>query len=188
MFVRNLLNRANDQLVEIKSKNVDVHNLTLHSHLYRILTPSGSNFLDFASVVINTPTVRTVLFENLSSTASLLLELSASQPEDVELFLKAEDAPASTLVAGKYDVEHTSLARVTSPPNGELKERFMETMRELSGKEAVVKLSKHKGKTREKSSTRAGEEAPKQSVGAAVAAALKKGGRGRPVQVSLSFF
>jgi hypothetical protein len=188
MFVRNLLNRANDQLVEIKSKNVDVHNLTLHSHLYRILTPSGSNFLDFASVVINTPTVRTVLFENLSSTASLLLELSASQPEDVELFLKAEDAPASTLVAGKYDVEHTSLARVTSPPNGELKERFMETMRELSGKEAVVKPSKHKGKTREKSSTRVGEEAPKQSVGAAVAAALKKGGRGRPVQVSPPLF
>ena len=185
MFVRNLLNRANDQLVEIKSRNVDVHNLTLHSHLYRILTPSGSNFLDFASVVINTPTVRTVLFENLSSTASLLLELSASQPEDVELFLKAEDAPVSTLVAGKYDVEHTSLARVTSPPNGELKERFMETMRELSGKEAVVKPSKHKGKTREKSSTRAGEEVPKQSVGAAVAAALKKGGRGRPVQVCL---
>jgi hypothetical protein len=186
MFVRNLLNRANDQLVEIKSKNVDVHNLTLHSHLYRILTPSGSNFLDFASVVINTPTVRTVLFENLSSTSSLLLELSASQPEDVELFLKAEDAPVSTLVAGKYDVEHTSLARVTSPPNGELKERFMETMRELSGKETTVKPSKHKGKTREKSSTRAGEDAPKQSVGAAVAAALKKGGRGRPVQVSLT--
>jgi len=186
MFVRNLLNRANDQLVEIKSKNVDVHNLTLHSHLYRILTPSGSNFLDFASVVINTPTVRTVLFENLSATASLLLELSASQPEDVELFLKAEDAPISTLVAGKYDVEHTSLARVTSPPNGELKERFMETMRELSGKEAVVKPNKHKGKTREKSSTRAGEEVPKQSVGAAVAAALKKGGRGRPVQVHSS--
>jgi hypothetical protein len=186
MFVRNLLNRANDQLVEIKSKNVDVHNLTLHSHLYRILTPSGSNFLDFASVVINSPTVRTVLFENLSTTAALLLELSASQPEDVELFLKAEDAPRSTLMSGKY-ADEPSLARVTSPPNGELKERFMETMRELSsGRETTVKPSKAKGKTREKSSSRTGEgEAPKQSVGAAVAAALKKGGRGRPVQVSL---
>jgi hypothetical protein len=187
MFVRNLLNRANDQLVEIKSKNVDVHNLTLHSHLYRILTPSGSNFLDFASVVINSPTVRTVLFENLSSTVPLLLELSASQPEDVELFLKAEDAPLSTLVSGKYADEHASLSRVVSPPNGELKERFMETMRELSGREPAPKPSKAKGKTREKSSTRSGEngDAPKQSVGAAVYAALKKGGRGRPVQVCL---
>ena len=65
IFVRNLLNRPNDQLVEIRSKNVDVNNVTLHSHLYRILTPSGSNFLDFGLVVINSPTVRTVQFENL---------------------------------------------------------------------------------------------------------------------------
>lgn len=185
IFVRNLLNRSNDQLVEIKSRNVDTYNLTLHSHLYRILTPSGSNFLDFAAVVINSPTVRTVVFENLCQ-QPLLLELSASQPEDVELFLKAEDAPQSTLSAGKYASEHANLARVTSPPNGELKERFMETMRELSGKEpAGAKMNKPKGKSREKGVPKAADEtAPKQSVGAAIAAALRKGGRGRPVQVS----
>lgn len=185
IFVRNLLNRSNDQLVEIKSKNIDTYNLTLHSHLYRILTPSGSNFLDFASVVINSPTVRTVVFENLCQT-SLLLELSASQPEDVELFLKAEDAPQSTLAAGKYAAEHATLSRVTSPPNGELKERFMETMRELSGKDAATtKPSKGKGKVREKSGSKpADDTTPKQSVGAAIAAALRKGGRGRPVQAS----
>lgn len=183
MFVRNLLNRANDQLVEIKSKNIDTFNLTLHSHLYRILTPSGSNFLDFASVVINSPTVRTVVFENLCQ-QSLLLELSASQPEDVELFLKAEDAPLSTLSAGKYAAEHANLSRVASPPNGELKERFMETMRELSGKDVSAKAGKGKGKVRDKSASRTLDEGPKQSVGAAIAAALRKGGRGRPVQVS----
>lgn len=186
IFVRNLLNRSNDQLVEIKSKNVDTFNLTLHSHLYRILTPSGSNFLDFASVVINSPTVRTVVFENLCQ-QSLLLELAASQPEDVELFVKAEDAPVSTLSAGKYAAEHANLTRVTSPPNGELKERFMETMRELSGRDPVgTKPSKGKGKVREKGGApkAADETTPKQSVGAAIASALRKGGRGRPVQVS----
>ena len=166
------------------------NNNTLHSQLYRILTPSGSNFLDFASVVINAPTVRTLVFENVCQ-ATLLLELSASQPEDVELFLKAEDAPPlSTLTTGKYAAEHADLSRVISPPNGELKERFMETMRELSGKQptGVAKPSKGKGgKTREKSggSKPADDStAPKQSVGASIASALRKGGRGRPVQVN----
>lgn len=186
IFVRNLLNRANDQLVEIRSKNVDVYNLTLHSHLYRILTPSGSNFLDFGSVVINSPTVRIVLFENLSL-APLLLELSASQPEDVELFLKAEDAPVKELLPnGKYASETSPPPiRVTSPPSGELKERFMETMRELGAKSEAK--PKAKSKERGKSTTRASEETSKQSVAASVAAALRKGGRGRPVQVRPSF-
>lgn len=166
-------------------------NLALHAQLYRIITPSGSNHLDFGSVVINSPTVRTLTFENLSQTSSLLLELSASQPEDVELFLKAEDAHAlSTFTAGKYAAEHADLSRVISPSNGELKERFMETMRELSGKQTngVAKPSKGKGsKAREKSGSRptADDQAtPKPSVGAAIAAALRKGGRGRPVQVN----
>ncbi|ORY35348.1 hypothetical protein BCR39DRAFT_2214 [Naematelia encephala] len=185
IFVRNLLNRSNDQFMQIRSKNVDVYNLTLHSHLYRLLTPSGANFLDFGSVVINSPTVRSVLFENLTA-APLNLMLSASQPEDVELFVKLEDAALTERMAipGRYRDEGTSIERTISPQNGDLKERFMETLRELSTKEPV-KVDKGKTKSkREKSTSRAqGDGEPKQSVGAAVAAALKKGGRGRPVQL-----
>ncbi|WVR07348.1 hypothetical protein IAU60_004389 [Kwoniella sp. DSM 27419] len=188
MFVRNLLNRKDDQLVNIKSRNVDVYNLTLHSHLYRILTPSGSNFLDFGSVVINAPSIRTMHIENLSA-SRLVLELSASQTEDIELYVKAEDEPlARKLAQGKYPDADAGLERVTSPPNGngELKERFMETLQELSDKSAAGAGGVKKTKNREKSASKAKKEEHEpnaKSVGQQVAVALKKGGRGRPVQL-----
>ncbi|WVF72612.1 hypothetical protein IAT40_007430 [Kwoniella sp. CBS 6097] len=187
MFVRNLLNRKDDQLVNIRSRNVDVYNLTLHSHLYRILTPSGSNFLDFGSVVINSPSIRIMHVENLSN-SRLILELSASQPEDIELFVKAEDEPLArqkAIAEGKYPNADAGLERMTSPPNGELKERFMETLQELSEKSGGA-IGIKKGKTREKSAGKAkkeGVEGESKSIIQQVAAALKKGGRGRPVQL-----
>lgn len=111
----------------------------------------------------------------------------ASQPEDVELFVKAEDAPPAIKSGpGKYAETTGSIERVQSPPNGELKERFMETMRELSVKAETgqnIKTAKGKSKAREKHEPKAGEEAPKLSIGASMAAALKKGSRGKPVQV-----
>ncbi|OCF57464.1 hypothetical protein L486_04922 [Kwoniella mangroviensis CBS 10435] len=189
-FVRNLLNRRNDQVLEIRSQNVDVYNLTLHSHLYRILTPSGSNFLDFGNVVINAPTVRTMHIENLSET-QLVLDLYASQPEDIGLYVKAEDEPLmpgkTKAPPGKYSEVDTALERMTSPPNGELKERFMETLQELSEKNAKGgSANRSKSKVREKSVGKAKKEDVEKdgkSVGQQVAVALKKGGRGRPVQL-----
>ena len=187
IFVRNLLNRANDQLLEIRSKNVDVYNLTIHSHLYRILTPSGSNFLDFGSVVINSPTARSVQLQNLTQ-ASLFLDLSASAPEDVDLYVKVEDAPTpiKTQLIGRY-AELEARNEKTAVANGEMKERFMETLM-ASGEKAEPKAAKPKAKAREKSEPKSGndKEGQKQPVGAAVAAALRKGGRGKPVQVSCS--
>ncbi|WWC93575.1 hypothetical protein V866_000410 [Kwoniella sp. B9012] len=189
-FVRNLLNRRNDQVLEIRSQNVDVYNLTLHSHLYRILTPSGSNFLDFGNVVIRAPTVRTMHIENLSDT-QLVLDLYASQPEDIGLYVKAEDDPPmpgkTKAPPGKYSEVDTALERMTSPPNGELKERFMETLQELSEKNANGgSANRSKSKVREKSVGKAKKEEVEKdgkSVGQQVAVALKKGGRGRPVQL-----
>lgn len=185
--------------------DITVYNLTIHSHLYRILTPSGSNFLDFGSVIINSPTIRTVHFDNLTF-APLLLELTASQPEDVELFIKVEDAPANknglkpaSVLTGNYALADSGIVeRAVSPPNGngELKERFMETMRELSvkaekGEQPVKATSKAaKSKTKEKSEQvkKEGEDtglaSGKASIGASMVSALKKGSRGRPVQVS----
>ncbi|WVN85502.1 uncharacterized protein L203_100648 [Cryptococcus depauperatus CBS 7841] len=186
IFVRNLLNRANDQLVAIKSKNVDVYNITLHSHLYRILTPSGSNFLDFGSVVINYPTVRTVHVENFSQ-RDLTLELSASQPEDIQLYVKSEDScPVQPPLhgTGKYadEAQPASPVSVNRPiVNGNLKERFMEELNEKHVNLAVGK----KGKVREKSIIKGKKEEvwDGKDVAVSVGAALKKGGRGRPVQL-----
>ena len=180
IFVRNLLNRANDQLLEIRSKNVDVYNLTIHSHLYRILTPSGSNFLDFGSVIINSPTVRSVFIQNLT-VAPLVLDLSASQPEDVELYVKAEDVTTPLKAqAGKYAEEDDEKVAQT----GELKERFMETLRKARDKDGKVVKPNPKRKEKAEPKGEKEKEGTKQSVGVAVASALRKGGRGRPVQVS----
>ena len=176
------------EFITIRKPLTKVYNLTIHSHLYRILTPSGSNFLDFGSVIINAPTIRTVYFQNLTF-SPLLLELMASQPEDVELFVKAEDAPAVVKSGpGKYAETTAGPERAISPPNGELKERFMETMRELSvkadGPPAKTKAVKAKGTKVKEKNEQAGDEMPKLSIGASMMVALKKGGRGKPVQVS----
>lgn len=140
-------------------------------------------------MIINAPTIRTVQFENLTF-SPLLLELVASQPEDVELFVKAEDAPVGVKAGpGKYAETTAGPERAISPPNGELKERFMETMRELSvktdGPATKAKAVKAKGsKLKDKTEQTGADEVPKLSVGASMMAALKKGGRGKPVQVS----
>lgn len=178
-------------MVEIKSRNVDVYNLTLHSHLYRILTPSGSNFLDFGSVVINSPTIRIINIENLSR-APLVLDLSASQPEDIELFVKAEDSSAAkALASGKYAEEAQSSSHGGERPggNGELKERFMEELNEKSSNAGSIKSKKGREKSGGRVKEENGEEigGRKGNIAASVATALKKGSRGKPVQVSALF-
>ena len=63
--VANLLNRSNDQIFEVRSRNVDPQRVSFHSLFYRILTPSGSNFVDFGDVNIHSPRVRSFAIENL---------------------------------------------------------------------------------------------------------------------------
>lgn len=178
VFVRNHLNKANNQLIEVKSKNVDKYNVTLHSHLYKILTPGGSNFLDFGSVVINSPSVRTVQFQNLTN-KPLVLDLAASQPEDVELYVKKSDVPPTPckIVSTKYAPQPDTDRHVS----GNLKERFVESLQDKDQKEGDTKVpSKVKG--RDKSIKRPHKDDEKPSH-ASLVAALRKGGRGRPVQL-----
>lgn len=160
-----------------------MYNVTLHSHLYRILTPSGSNFLDFGSVVINSPTVRTVQFQNLTH-KPLTLDISASQPEDVELYVKSSDAPPTPF---KLPPLITRYAQLDSerPANGNLKERFVESLEDKE-KEKEKEKENGDGKSkakREKHATSQHKEHDKQSVGASVASALRKGNRGKHVQL-----
>jgi pyrimidine deaminase RibD-like protein len=177
VFVRNHLNRANNQLIEVHSKNVDVYNVTLHSHLYRILTPGGSNFLDFGSVVINSPSVRTVLFQNLTH-KPLTLDLSASHSEDLELYIKDTDAPK---VPDRPSVVTKYAAPVEErPQNGNLKERFVESLQDQNSGDNKEKT---KAATRHKSVKKTHKDEDKRDVGTVLFSALRKGNRGKPVQL-----
>lgn len=177
VFVRNHLNRANNQLIEVHSKNVDVYNVTLHSHLYRILTPGGSNFLDFGSVVINSPSIRTVLFQNLTL-KPLTLDLAASHPEDLELYVKDTDAPPvpdRITAITKY-----ALPVEDRPQNGNLKERFVESLQDQNSSESKEKA---KATTRAKSVKKVQKKDDERDLGTTLVTALKKGNRGKPVQL-----
>ncbi|KAJ3290798.1 hypothetical protein HK104_006518 [Borealophlyctis nickersoniae] len=93
--VVNLLNRDDDQIVEVRSTNIDKHRVTFHSLYYRILTPTSTNFIDFGAVILNSPTIRTFTIDNISK-KRLVLELSSSMPDDVKIFMKGTSALETT--------------------------------------------------------------------------------------------
>lgn len=93
--VANLLNRSNDQILEVRSSNVDEQRISFHSLFYRILTSTGSNFIDFGDVNINCTRVRTFGIENVSN-APLSLELSSANTEDLKLYIKSDCQKASS--------------------------------------------------------------------------------------------
>lgn len=150
--VANLLNRQGDQIFEVRSQNVDKQRVSFHSLFYRILTPTGSNFIDFGDVNINSTRMRTFTIENVSD-KRLALELTAAHSEDVTLYIKVppadshedsqrlEQKPGVGNVSIKYASVEVADATSTSeavegkskpskaPMKGaDLKERFLETI------------------------------------------------------------
>ncbi|KAI9329352.1 hypothetical protein BDR26DRAFT_729799 [Obelidium mucronatum] len=97
--VVNINNRENDQIVEVKSTHIDKNRVTFHSLFYRILTPGSTNFMDFGSVVLNTPTVRTFSIENTSK-KKLVLEITSSMAEEIQIFTKRSSPRISEYSAG----------------------------------------------------------------------------------------
>lgn len=83
----NFLNRDNDQIIEVRSTNIDKNRVTFHSLFYRILTATGANFLDFGSIVLNSPAIRTFTVENIRN-ARLRLEITTSMPDDLIIYTK----------------------------------------------------------------------------------------------------
>ncbi|KAI9314100.1 hypothetical protein BX666DRAFT_498730 [Dichotomocladium elegans] len=83
----NYLNRDNDQIIGVQSTNIDKNRVTFHSLFYRILTTTGANFLDFGSIVLNSPSIRTFTVENIRS-APLRLEVKTSMPDDIIVYTK----------------------------------------------------------------------------------------------------
>ncbi|KAI8894172.1 hypothetical protein BC833DRAFT_624198 [Globomyces pollinis-pini] len=94
--IANLLNPKNDKIVQVHSTNIDKQRITFHSLFYNILTPASTHFLDFGTVIMNSPVVRSFTIENLS-TKGLILELSNSMPKELKIYLKAD---LSTPVSG----------------------------------------------------------------------------------------
>ncbi|KAI8917062.1 hypothetical protein DFJ77DRAFT_331406 [Powellomyces hirtus] len=92
--VVNLLNRDNAQTVEVRSTNIDKNRVTFHSLFYRILTPTSSNFVDFGSVVVNSPVARTLTIANISK-KRLTLEIASSLPGEIKLYTRARTLSAA---------------------------------------------------------------------------------------------
>ncbi|KAI8369188.1 hypothetical protein EDC96DRAFT_479026 [Choanephora cucurbitarum] len=83
----NFLNKDNDQIIEVHSTNIDKNRVTFHSLFYRILTATGANFLDFGSIALNSPSLRTFTVENIRD-KPLSLEITTSLPEDIAIYTR----------------------------------------------------------------------------------------------------
>ena len=92
LTMENHCNTFNDQVVDIRAKNLDQHGLLFHSHFYRMVhlspalsntssTPSATprfastlvNFITFRDTVVNQPSLRALLLHNVTS-APLVLQ------------------------------------------------------------------------------------------------------------------
>ncbi|CBQ73331.1 conserved hypothetical protein [Sporisorium reilianum SRZ2] len=137
--VANLLNRQGDQIFEVRSRNVDKQRISFHSLFYRILTPTGANYVDFGDVDINSMRMRTFTIENVSD-KKLSLELSPAHPEDVTLYIKAPPVDTSRGSSPKLE-----------PKSGGSK--YSETqLSELQGSAADAAESSNAGRTNASSS------------------------------------
>ena len=186
--VRSLLDRSKDQMVEIHAQNVDLDGVTLHSHLYKIYTPSGLNFVDFGSVIVNSPAIRTITVKNVQAT-NLLLHFAAAQPEDLAIYAKATELPvkaAPSSEAGQSD-RSAEAEKVTKPAPVSNRERFLESMASRGEPDVRFPTVGRAARQRDKSAVRGapageGESHPK-SIN--MVNALKKGSKGRTVAVSI---
>ncbi|CAG8474285.1 10773_t:CDS:2 [Acaulospora colombiana] len=104
--VVNLQNRDDDQIIEVRSTNIDKNRVTFHSLFYRILTSTGSNFIDFGTSVLNSPRIRTFTIDNIS-VKKLVLELSSSSPEEIVIYHKR---PIYDYITNSSDAQTASLS------------------------------------------------------------------------------
>ncbi|WFD33113.1 hypothetical protein MSPP1_004170 [Malassezia sp. CBS 17886] len=125
--VMNLLNRHNDQICEVRARNVDLQRVSFHSLFYRILTPSGSNFIDFGDVNIHSARVRSFAIENLCATP-LSLELSVAHPEDLVLYVPAAAQHDAARSARAAQSRAADAGAEDARSAAQRKERFLDTL------------------------------------------------------------
>lgn len=63
---------------------MDQQRLSVHSLFYRIVTPYSRNYLDFDSVIVNSPMVRTFTIKNIIK-QTLALKLTTALPDEVKV-------------------------------------------------------------------------------------------------------
>ncbi|KAF9578843.1 hypothetical protein BGW38_005164, partial [Lunasporangiospora selenospora] len=86
----NLTNRANDQIIEVRSTNIDKNRVTFHSLFYRVLFPGGSNFLDFGNVVVGGIGLRMITISNFTRNW-LTVEITTSLSGELTVYERAKD-------------------------------------------------------------------------------------------------
>ncbi|KAF9435384.1 hypothetical protein BGZ76_006407 [Entomortierella beljakovae] len=86
----NLSNQANDQIVEVRSTNIDKNRVTFHSLFYRVLYPGGLNFVDFGNVVVGGLSLRTLTISNFTKNW-LTLKVTTSLPDELGVYERARD-------------------------------------------------------------------------------------------------
>lgn len=106
----NYLNRDNDQIIEVHSTNIDKNRVTFHSLFYRILTATGANFLDFGTIVLNSPSIRTFTVENIRN-SPLKLEITSSSPDDLVIYTRKRVSDQSTISLQEDDLVTTKDGR-----------------------------------------------------------------------------
>jgi hypothetical protein len=114
----NFLNKDNDQIIEVHSTNIDKNRVTFHSLFYRILTATGANFLDFGSIALNSPSLRTFTVENIRD-KPLSLEITTSLPEDIAIYTRnknkqANDIPSPSAITAPSSAMGSPVAANTS--------------------------------------------------------------------------
>ncbi|KAI9597125.1 hypothetical protein BDF19DRAFT_464050 [Syncephalis fuscata] len=116
----NLNHRQDNQIVEVKSTNVDRKGVSFHSLFYRVITAPGINYLDFGTVIGGASAVRTMMIDNISG-EELVLNLSTSDSEHIQVFTVADDMPdqfqslIDTLEPSLLPQSTNALVRTSSP-------------------------------------------------------------------------
>ncbi|KAF9103246.1 hypothetical protein BGX29_003628 [Mortierella sp. GBA35] len=117
----NFTNRANDQIIEVRSTNIDKNRVTFHSLFYRVLYPGGTNFLDFGNVVVGGISLRTITISNFTRNW-LTLEVTTSLCGELSVYERAREhrdylnlQKVSGLLSDGQDVPPTSQASNSQP-------------------------------------------------------------------------
>eukprot|EP00127_Corallochytrium_limacisporum_P000770 Clim_evm56s25 gene=Clim_evmTU56s25 len=85
----NMFNRSNDQVLDLRSNNVDEKGVSLHSLFYNLVTPSARSYLSFGRVVSGFPSIRSFTLRNVTK-STLELRLTTDEDSSMKLFVLQE--------------------------------------------------------------------------------------------------
>ncbi|KAI9245300.1 hypothetical protein BY458DRAFT_560823 [Sporodiniella umbellata] len=133
----NYLNKDNDQIIEVHSTNIDKNRVTFHSLYYRILTATGANFLDFGSIALDSPSIRTFTVENIRN-KPLTLEVTTSLPGDIMIFTRNKSKTSEDPLSSNINATSKLLNSITA----ESIEKEKEQRAELESEGTTIPLEK----------------------------------------------